>query len=136
LAAVDDTLAVVGAPAVVGALVADVDLAELVVATPGLLATMGAIVEMMLTCMIRLPLMFKKEPTNRGIGRLVETFSYFGSASGPTRASISGGLPKQTLAPKLASKMPRLMRPKISGVRCSAMKAIAKRMPSMPAMAP
>jgi hypothetical protein len=52
LPTVDDALAVVGAPAVVGVLVADVDLAELVVAAPDLLATMGTTVEMLLICMI------------------------------------------------------------------------------------
>jgi len=74
LATVDDALAVVGAAAV-GVLVADVDLAELVAAAPGLLATIGAAVEMLLICMDRLPLMFKKELSNKGIGRVVETFS-------------------------------------------------------------
>jgi len=52
LPTVDDTLEVVGAPAVVGVLVADGDLAELVVAAPDLLATMGATVEMLLIRMI------------------------------------------------------------------------------------
>jgi hypothetical protein len=53
LPTVDDALAVVGAPAVVvGALVADVDLAELVLAARDSLATMGATVEMLLICII------------------------------------------------------------------------------------
>jgi hypothetical protein len=38
--------------AVVGVLLAEVDLAELVVTAPGLLATMGATVETLLICMI------------------------------------------------------------------------------------
>jgi hypothetical protein len=51
LPTVDDTLEVVGAPAV-GVIVADRALAELVVAAPDLLATMGATVEMLLIRMI------------------------------------------------------------------------------------
>jgi hypothetical protein len=52
LPTLDDALAVVGAPAAVGVLVADADLAELVVAACELLATMGASVEVLLICMI------------------------------------------------------------------------------------
>jgi hypothetical protein len=49
----DDALAVVGAPTVVGVLVAaDVDLAGLVVAASDLLAPMGATIEMLLICII------------------------------------------------------------------------------------
>jgi hypothetical protein len=52
LTTVDEALAVVGVPAVVGVLVADVDLDGLVVAALGLAATMGATVEMLLIFMI------------------------------------------------------------------------------------
>jgi hypothetical protein len=51
LPTLDDALAVVGAPAVVDAVAADVDVAELV-ATRDLLATVAAAVEMLLICMI------------------------------------------------------------------------------------
>jgi hypothetical protein len=52
LPTVDDAFAVVGAPAVVGVLVVDVDLVELVAAVPDLLATAGATVETLLICII------------------------------------------------------------------------------------
>jgi hypothetical protein len=48
----DDALTLVGALAVVGVFVADVDLAELVLATLDALAMMGVTVEVVLICMI------------------------------------------------------------------------------------
>jgi hypothetical protein len=53
LVTVDDALAVAGAPLpALGGLVADVDVAEFVVAMLDVTATKGAAVEMLLICMI------------------------------------------------------------------------------------
>jgi hypothetical protein len=71
----DDTVAVVGAAAVLGVLVVDVDLVVLVAGVPDLLATMGAAVEMLLICIYRLPLMFKNGNYQEIIGRLLEIFN-------------------------------------------------------------
>jgi hypothetical protein len=100
LPTLDEAAVFVGA-AVVGLLVADVGLAGLGLAALGLPATMGATVEMLLIFTLAASLMFKMGLTNRGIGRLVETFSggrtwvgveFYCTAPSLARSTEPGGL--------------------------------------------